>query len=141
VWLRIKHGLVLLLALLVVGASSQAAVCELSCAARMQAGACHEAASVRQAASSQMSADCMTAMSAHKQGLSVEGGHDGSCNHPAAVAFEKGPSSERELHDVAWVVVDVLPVRMASTGRVGTAGENRRLRPVVSTPRLVSLRI
>jgi len=137
VFSRIKHGLVLLLALLVVSATSQAVACEFSCAAKMQA-----VSAAYEAGSDGMSAACRAAMSgaSKAQGASIDSDDAGSCGHPSPMTMDKDHAAEPQTASVAAVVVDVLPTAIALK-RVAFSAESMRLRASPSKPRLVSLRI
>lgn len=148
--MRLRNVLAMLMALFVMGASSQAAVCELACELQVQVAGCHTAGSTGHG--QEMTA--MAAGMAHDhcdhgmhvapvRGMidSAASCGDGSCSHASLPVLAKGSSSVVHFSAVQWVVVEVVPVALRVTG----GGLDVVSRPPLLTsgvdPLLVSLRV
>lgn len=134
--------LVVVVALFVLGASSQAAICELACGPqvatmRCGAGAGHSEAMVMS------HGHCSRAMGMASHGVpqSVGGFCAGSCGHASVPVFAKGGSGVAAFSGVQWVLVGVVPVDVTLAGRaVGVSGGPPLVRGGVD-PLVVSLRV
>jgi hypothetical protein len=133
---RLTNGLLLLMALVVLGASSQAAVCEVACATLAQSccpgGA--DGSGPMATAECSGSISSMAGMSAHFRGES-------SCIHGLLLAVERNVSVGTRLNDVQWSVVEVLPVGVVVHGSEGIFRQRPRLRRHWIDPLVVSLRV
>jgi hypothetical protein len=134
--------LVLVVALFVLGASSQAAVCELACGPQVATLRCNAAGHSEAMVMSH--GHCSHAMGmASMLGMvqSVGGFRAGSCGHASLPVFAKSGSGVVQFSGVQWVLVGVVPVDMSLTGGgVGVGGRP----PVVGAgvdPLVVSLRV
>jgi hypothetical protein len=98
--------------MLVVGASSQAAVCELACGLHVGDG-CHLAASSGGTEMEGPHAHC-----GHGMGMMQQAGHeavacgDATCSHASIPVFVKSGSSAALIAGVQWVVVMSVPVEL-----------------------------
>jgi hypothetical protein len=133
----------MVVALVVLGASSQAAVCELACGPQVSAVSC--SAAMRHSEAMVMShGHCSHAMgmaSMHGAVQSVGGFHAGSCGHVSVPVFAKGGSGVVHFSAVQWVLVGVVPVDRALTGGAAGVGGRPPLVPVGVDPLVVSLRV
>jgi hypothetical protein len=135
--------LVLAVALFVLGASSQAAVCELACGPQVAVVMCNAAAghSEVMVMSHGHCSHAMGMASMHGQAQSVGGFAAGSCGHALVPVFAKGGSGAVQFSGVQWVLVGVVPVDVTLTGgAVGVGGRPPLVRGGVD-PLVVSLRV
>ena len=134
--------LVLVVALFVLGASSQAAVCELACGPQVAAMQCNSAAhSEAMVMSHGHCSHAMGMASMHGAAQSVDGFRAGNCGHASLPVFAKGGSGVVQFSAVQWVLVGVVPVDGALTsGAVGVGGRPPLVRGGVD-PLVVSLRV
>jgi hypothetical protein len=132
--------LVVVLALFVLGASSQAAVCELACGPQVAAMQCNSAAGHSEAMV-MSGGHCSHAMGAMQNMQSASGLPAESCGHASVPVFAKGGSSFVAFSAVHWVLVGVVPADLVLMG--GDVGGYRRppLVPVGVDPLVVSLRV
>jgi hypothetical protein len=153
---RIKNVLVMLVAVLLLGASSQAAVCELACGLQMQAAECSMSSSgMSMAMSTAVHAAPMNQMGgmdhshcAHAMGMppqvvahQMSECHDGGCSHAQVAAFDKANASSVSFAAVTWVTVEAVVVDMnLPAHRVGV-GERPLFRSAAADPLIVSLRV
>jgi len=154
---RIRNVLVMLVALFVLGASSQAAVCELTCDVMMQAPECHGAD-----APAAMAMSMPMAMPGHSAGMAMDHSHchhamgtapmhamlhqvgeshDAGCNHAAIVAFDKGGSTAVSFVAVQWVAVAVVPVDLSLPASYSGVGQRPPVLGAAVDPLIVSLRV
>jgi hypothetical protein len=138
---RIKNGLLLLIALCVFGASSQAAVCELTCALLSQPGGCHGTAGASQGlvAMDMSRGHCSESMPAGAG--CVKSRPEGNCSHPFVLSLEKRSAGGIQFADMQWAVVEVLPVPTALPEPDGTASKSPPLRLAGAHFLVVSLRV
>jgi hypothetical protein len=133
---------VLVVALFVLGASSQAAVCELACGPQVAAMQCNSAAHSEAMVMSHghcSHAMGMAGMYGAMQGVGES--RAGSCGHASLPVFAKGGSGVVQFSAVQWVLVGVVPVDVTLTsGGVGVGGRPP-LVPVGVDPLVVSLRV
>ncbi len=100
---RLKPILALLIAMVVCGASSQAAVCELSCGLDAKGMACHMAAPSQKTAMQPMphehcaSKAAMQAASAAVGGVQVGSLHSAACGHTFSLAIENPFAAKARL--------------------------------------------
>jgi hypothetical protein len=133
---------VLVVALFVLGASSQAAVCELACGPQVAAMQCNSAAHSEAMVMSH--GHCSHAMGmASMLGAtqSVDGFRGGSCGHASLPVFAKGGSGVVQFSAVQWVLVGVVPVDVTLTGGAVGVGGRPPLVAVGVDPLVVSLRV
>jgi hypothetical protein len=134
--------LVVVVALFVLGASSQAAVCELACGPQVAVMQCNSAAHSEAMVMSH--GHCSHAMGmASMLGAvqSVGGLGAGSCGHVSLPVFAKSGSGVVQFSAVQWVMVGVVPVDVTLTvGGVGVVGRPPVVRAGVD-PLVVSLRV
>jgi hypothetical protein len=138
---RLRNLLVMVVALFVLGASSQAAVCELACG-QVAAMQCNAPAAGHSEAMVMSHGHCSHAM-ASMQGVtqSVGGLRAADCGHASVLVFAKGGSSFVSFSAVRWVLVGVVPVdRVLTGGDVGVGGRPP-LVPVGVDPLVVSRRV
>ena len=139
---RLRNVLVLLVALFVLGASSQAAVCELACGPQVAVMKCNAAGHSEAMVMSHghcSHAVGMASMLGAVQGVS--GFRAGSCNHTSLPVFAKGGSGVVQFSGVQWVLVGVVPVDVTLMGGgVGVGGRPPLVRGDVD-PLVVSLRV
>ena len=138
-WLR--GLLAVVVTLLMLGASSQAAVCELMCGLHVEES-CHLATSTGAAQMEGPHAHCSHGMGAMQRvGHEAVARGDDSCNHASIPDFVKGGSPAGHFDAVQWVVVDVVQV----VGRVLDGGGRAVGRPPLLLggvdPLSVSLRV
>jgi hypothetical protein len=148
---RLRDLVVLLVALLVFGASSQSAVCEVECAMEVSPAGCSSATSPGQHLTTS-SADgmdgspshCSRTKTASHRGDSAHGSEqqDGDCCKQASVwmsgetrAMTSGPRASQRT------VVEVLPIALALCGSHARATETPPLRPLSADPLSVILRV
>lgn len=131
----------MVVALFVLGASSQAAVCELACGPQVSAVRC-SAAMGHSEAMVMSHGHCSHAMaSMHGDMQSVVGFGAGSCGHASVPVFAKGGSGVVQFSGGEWVLVGVVPVDVTLTGGgVGVGGRPPVVRSGVD-PLVVSLRV
>lgn len=135
-------------ALFVLGASSQAVVCELACGPQVAAMQCNSASHSEAMVMSHghcshaMGMAGMSAMGPMQLAAqSVGGFHAGSCGHVSLPVFAKSGSSTVSFSAVQWVLVGVVPVDVALTGgALGVGGRPPVMRGGVD-PLAVSLRV
>jgi hypothetical protein len=153
---RIKNVLVMLVAVLLLGASSQAAVCELACGVQMQAAGCSmTSAGMSMAMPAAAHTDSMNQMGAMDHSHCAHGMallpqvvahqasecHDGGCSHVQVSAFAKAGTSSFSFMTVTWVTVEAVVVDMnLPAHRVGV-GERPLFRSAAADPLIVSLRV
>jgi hypothetical protein len=159
---RIKDVLVMMVAVLLLGASSQAAVCELACGLQMQAAECSmSSAGMSMSMSTAPGATAPgAALSIHQMGAmdhshcahgmamspqvvvhQVSECHDGGCSHAQIEAFDKAGTSSLSFAVVTWVTVEAVVVDLnLPAHRVGV-GERPLFRSAAADPLIVSLRI
>ena len=134
--------LVLLVVLFVLGASSQAAVCELACGPQVAVMHCNAAAHSEAMVMSH--GHCSRAMGMASMlgaAQSVGGFSAGSCGHVSLPVFAKGGSGVVQFSGVQWVLVGVVPVDVTLMGGgVGVGGRPPLVRGGVD-PLVVSLRV
>lgn len=136
----IKGLLALTMMLMLFAASSQAAVCELSCALKMQSGACHTAADAPMAdvAAMDMPASDCPAM----RGASFESAApQGSCNHPLEFAVEQAGSVDYAAFAPRWTLFEMWLVRPAPTVNERLAGKSPPFRLATIDPVFLSFRV
>jgi len=130
-------------ALFVLGASSQAVVCELACGPQVAAMRCNSAMGHSEAMV-MTHGHCSHAMgmaSMHDAVQSVSGFRAGSCGHVSLPVFAKSGSSTVSFSAMQWVLVGVVPVDVALTGgALGVGGRPPVARGGVD-PLVVSLRV
>ncbi|WP_213803930.1 hypothetical protein [Granulicella sp. dw_53] len=146
---RIKNVLAMVVALFLLGVSSEAAVCELACGLQIQTAQCHamQDAMSGSAPIAGMEMDhshCLhTKKTAPAQAIVHGAGEcaDGSCSHTSVAAFDKAGPSATSFAAVQWVAVSVVPVDPnLSVSYLGTA--KRSLLPGrLVDPLVVSLRV
>ncbi len=150
---RIQHVLAMVVALFVLGASSQAAVCELACGLQVHTSGCHagmasgmpameHSAPVHAAAEAMPGMHCSHGMAMPVSPVvhSVGSCADMSCSHVTVSAFDKSSVSSVSFASVQWVTVAVVTVDpMVPANYVG-AGKRPPLLVGVD-PLLVSLRV
>jgi hypothetical protein len=136
---RLKNGLLLLIAFLVFGASSRAAVCDLKCALQNQPGGCHAAMGTSQTLVAMDMSHCSESTSAGTR--CVMSLHEGSCSHPFVLALEKNSSSGVRFGDMQWIVVEIRPALTALYGRDRIASKSPPLRMAAVDHLLLSLRV
>lgn len=153
---RIKNVLVMLVAVLLLGASSQAAVCELACGLPMQTAECPMTSpgmSMAMSATSgpvvhsQMGAmdhsHCAHGMVMVPQAVAhqVSECHDGVCSHAQVAASDRAGVLDMSFAAVTWVTVGAVVVDLnLPAHRVG-AGERPLFRSAAADPLVVSLRV
>ena len=152
---RIKNVLVMVVAILLLGASSQAAVCELSCGLQMQASEC--AASM-----SGMSGMPMGESVAHAPGAGMDHSHcahgmqatarqavlhhlgechDGGCSHVQVGAFDKSSGTSLSFAAVTWIAVALVPLDPGLTRNARRMAERPLFQSAAADPLVVSLRV
>ena len=151
---RIQHVLAMVVALFVLGASSQAAVCELACGLQVHTSGCHagmtsampgmamehSAPTADSAAMPSMHCSHGMAMPVAPVMHSVGSCPEGACSHTVVSTFDKAGSSSVSFAAVQWVTVAMVtvdPMVPASYGGVG----NRPPLSLGVDPLLVSLRV
>jgi hypothetical protein len=143
--MRLRNGLALLIALLVFGASSQSAVCEISCALLTGTGGCLVVASssARHDVMNMAGMRCMGMAKSAMQDTSASIGiqMDGSCNHPFVLALGKNIANKTPFANMQWLVVDVLPLQTTLFGRDRITIKIPPLRSAAINPLLISLRV
>lgn len=128
---RFKSGLSLLFGLLLIAATSQAAVCELVCGLGQRNLACHDSMGRDSKSMSPMSASDESAASKNKMAAMTDGHCGGarhmtpnagrsfasfaatdgdSCRHLSGAAIEIQASVHAGLTAVHWLIVDILPI-------------------------------
>jgi hypothetical protein len=159
---RIKNVLVMVVALFLLGASSQAAVCELACGVQMQAAECHAGAASSAPMHGAMSDMEHGTVAGHAAGMVMDRSHcahamgmapmqavihslgechDGSCSHAAVVAFDKGGPGAVSFAAVQWVAVAVVPARWRWPASYLGGGKRPLARSAAADPLVVSLRV
>jgi hypothetical protein len=165
---RIQHVLTMVIALFFLGASSQAAVCELACGLQVHPAACHagmEATSVSAAMPGMvahpsakapkagmehahcshaitMSASVSVSVSATSGLLhNVSSSVSGSCSHTAVAAFDKSGASSPTFAAVQWITVSVVPFDRMLPASYAGAGKHPSLVLAGVDPLVVSLRV
>ena len=151
---RIQHVLAMVVALFVLGASSQAAVCELACGLQVHTSGCHagmtsampgmameqNAPTADSAAMPPMHCSHGMAMPAAPVMHSVGSCPEGACSHTAISAFYKSGSTNASFATVQWVTVAMVTVDpMVPANYVGAG--NRPPLSLGVDPLLVSLRV
>jgi hypothetical protein len=133
--------LVVVVALFVLGASSQAALCELACGPQVATMRCNAAAGHSEAMV-MSHGHCSHGMSAMLGAAQSVGGFcAGGCGHASVPVFAKGGSGVAAFSGVQWVVVGVVPVDVTLMGRgVGVGGGPPLVLGGVD-PLVVSLRV
>jgi hypothetical protein len=138
---RLRDVLVMVVALFVLGASSQAAVCELVCGPQVAAMQCSTSAMDHSDAMVMSDGHCTHGMASMQMADSVNAAPAESCGHAVVPVFAKGGSSFVVFSAVHWVLVGVVPVDRVLTGSgVGVSGRP----PILSVgvdPLVVSLRV
>jgi hypothetical protein len=140
--MRLRNVLVLVVALFVLGASSQAAVCELACGPQVAVMQCNAAAhSEAMVMSHGHCSHAMGMASMHGATQSAGESRAGSCGHVSLLVFAKGGSGVVQFSAVQWVLVGVVRVDVMLTGGgVGVGGRPPLVRGGVD-PLVVSLRV
>jgi hypothetical protein len=160
---RLQNVLTVVVALFVLGASSQAAVCELACGLQVHPAACHASMEASGSAMPGMTAghaemEHMAGMShAHcSHGMAVSGMSgivhnmnslaDGSCNHDAISALDvaktdKSGTSSLSFAAVQWVTVALVPVDLTLPASYRYADKRPPLVAGGIDPLVVSLRV
>jgi hypothetical protein len=138
---RLRGFLAIVVMLMMLGASSQTAVCELMCGLHV-GDDCHLATPSGTAHVEGPHAHCGHQMSRMQQtGHEAEACGDTDCGHASIPDFVKGDSTLSHAFSVEWVVVDVVPVVLRA---VPTGGSMVRPPPLLLggvDPLSVSLRV
>ncbi len=161
---RIQHVLTMVIALFFLGASSQAAVCELACGLQVHPAACHagmEATSNSAAmpgmgahpSATKPMAGMEHAHCSHSMTMSVSVSatpaltHSvsnfvaGSCSHTAVAAFDKSGASSLTFAAVQWITVATVPFDRTLPASYAGAGKRPSLVLAGVDPLAVSLRV
>jgi hypothetical protein len=144
-FLRLRDALVMVVAIFLLGSSSQAAVCELAC--ELPAAGCHAAPRVAASMESHdgmaMDGECDHAM---KGAVNVS--TDGfascslqSCGQVAATVFAKGDPAPNLVSVAQWVVVGAVPKVDSTVGDWATRGGRPPLLVGGAGSGLMSLRV
>jgi hypothetical protein len=152
---RIQHVLAMVVALFVLGASSQAAVCELACGLQVHTSACHAGMTsdmpgmaMEHSAPAESSRAAMPPMHcSHGMVIPVVPGMhsvgsclDGACSHTAVAAFAKSGSANVSFAAVQWVTVAIVTLNpMVPANYLGVG--NRPSLPIGVDPLLDRLRV
>jgi hypothetical protein len=150
---RIKNVLVMLVAVLLLGASSQAAVCELACGLQMQAAECAATSAGMSMSMPAAHGDGMGPMDhshcAHGMQMSTQQAvlhhvgecHDGGCSHAQVVAFDKAGTSSVSFAAFHWVTVAVVSIDLSLPTHYVGVGERPLFQSAAADPLVVSLRV
>jgi len=139
---RLKPMICLLLALLVCGASTQAKVCELSCALDMQGAACRMAVAFRQAAMQEMARGqhCSPA-SRTARGAVFSGLHPSICGHAFSPDVEDVPTAKVRFASSRAALVQSRSNELAIRPATSFARKRPLPPPLAATPVVLALRI
>lgn len=158
---RIQHVLVVVVALFVLGASSQAAVCELACGLQVHEAGCHAAMGAPMS-SMKMGSPVAMGHSATNRAASVGMPHahcshmaipvqavvhsigscpEQSCSHTAVSAMDKGGVSSVSFAAVQWVTVASVSSDVTLPASYVGLGKRPPLVLAAVDPLVVSLRV
>ncbi|MCU1323281.1 MAG: hypothetical protein JWM43_2930 [Acidobacteriaceae bacterium] len=161
---RIQHVLVMMVALFVLGASSQAAVCELACGLQVHEAGCHAGMGSAMAGSVMNSMNSPAAMGHsavnHAASAGMPHAHcshmtmpvqavvhsigscpEQSCSHTAVSAMDKGGVSSVSFAAVQWVTVASVSTDMTLPASYVGLGKRPPLALAGVDPLVVSLRV
>jgi hypothetical protein len=160
---RFQRVLAVMVALFVLGASSQAAVCELACGLQVHPAACHASMEASASTMPGMTADHpaiehMAGMShehcSHGMAMSAMRGvmhsvnslADGACSHTEVSAFDvsktgKAGAASVSFAAVQWIAVAVVPIDLTLPVSYASAGKRPPLVLGGVDPLVVSLRV